>query len=257
MSSNATANKPLAQPKNVYSMIQELNEQTLSNRERWVISEVLRYPSNKSIYDPEKQYAIWPSVYELGQIYELRQVMYLFFSKMPRNENTEKYFRLNTIMTELVNESIKYGYTYRYHDPNEPEQCFCYYPELHDEFGPPEICRNCAKYTPPPVSDTTTDKHFHIVPYPQRLHMNSNCPRYLWVLAFLLEGYEYDFLEMDDDFIRGLVFQDTTRPHKYFWFYSRYDNPTKQNLYDYQEIRTLYGEQFEETAICPKPTPNS
>jgi len=170
---------------------------------------------------------------------------------MPRNETTKKYHRLNTIMTELVDDIIEEGYTYRYHDPNEPEECFCYYPELNDEYGQPEICRNCAKYTPPPVSDETTVQHFHIVPYPQRLHMKCNMPKYLWVLAFLLEGYDYDFLEMDDEFIRDLDVQDSTRPHEYFWFYARYDNPTKQELRDYQELRILYDERFE----APRPQP--
>ena len=227
----------LSEPQSVYAMIQELNEKKLSNRERWVISEHLRYPSKQSTYDPEKQYAIWPNTYELGRLYELRQVMELFFHKMPRNETTKKYHRLNTIMTELVDDIIEEGYTYRYHDPNEPKECFCYYPELNDEYGQPEICRNCAEYTPPPVSDETTVQHFHIVPYPQRLHMRSTNSKYLWVLAFLLEGYEYDFTE--------LAYPTTASHREYFWFYAQYGHPSKQELRDYQELRTLYDERFD------------
>ena len=201
-------------PESIYSRLVHL-DRTLPNIEKWAIS------FDGEPYDPTKTYDLLKFVYKrynLGQLYELRQIIQLFYKPIHKDSEILSMFTGDTSknMARLITEYCQDGYTYRYTNPNEPTcQCFTidcenagettkefrrssrnnqrwftiegYYRE--DERTP--TCRECHGYEEPPKTDETTDEHFHLIPFPQRTHMNF--PFFIWVLAFILEGYQYEF----------------------------------------------------------------
>jgi hypothetical protein len=246
----------IAYPENIYTRISDLNR-ILPNIQKWALISNAIVRTDGKPYDPAQNYDLQKFVcdknatYNLGQIHELRQVLTIFYTQIRKDPEILSTFAGDTskYMAELINDFCKHGYTYRYTDPKQP-QCKCYMIYYRDDERPP-TCSECHGYEEPPVTDETTDEHFHVIPFPQRNHMNF--PLFIWVLAFMLEGYEYEFVEYEPNHV--VWNRDST--HQYFKFYAKFINPSKKQLRGYQEYRRLYGEYFIETPKRPKPTPVS
>jgi len=301
---------PFEYPPNSYSRLVHL-DRTLPNVQKWaLISNALAIADGEP-YDPIKTYNLLEFVYtryNMGQLYEVTQMIQLFYKPIPKNPEILSTFAGDTskYMAELITEFCHEGYTYQYNDPKKPT-CQCFTIEyLEDEFTDetpnvvssripqftyetpnivssripqfPPTCKECHGYEGPPKTDETTNEHFHLIPFPQRAHMVF--PLFIWVLAFILEGYEYEFSEYKPDHVRrlsgdGLPSKDNVRTpergvsetlatqsvgvawhrectHQYFKFYARYRRPSKKQLRDYQEYRNLCGEHFVEVPRRPK-----
>lgn len=240
-------------PEGIYTRLDKLNR-TLPNVQKWsLISNALEIADGEP-YDPIKTYDLFKFVYtkyNLGQLYELRQIIPLFYKPIPKDPEILSTFAGDSskYMAKLIVEFCQEGYTHRYTDPNEPT-CQCFNIEYREDERPP-TCRECHGYEEPTKTDETTDEHFHLIPFPQRKHMNF--PLFIWVLAFILEGYQYEFAEYEPTHVAW----NRECTHQYFKFYARYGRPSKKELRDYQEMRILMEEHFVEIPNRPKPTPAS
>lgn len=243
-------------PENIYARIGDFNR-FLPNIQKWVLISYALERVDVKPYDPAQNYDLQKFVfgkkarYNLGQIYELRQVLQLFYIPIRKDPEILPKFAGDTskYLARLITDYCKDGYTYRYTYPTPPK-CRCITLDYNDDEQPP-TCDKCRGYEEPPVTDETTDEQFHVVPFPQRNHMVF--PLFIWVLAFMLEGYEYEFVEYEPDHV--VWNRDCT--HQYFKFYARFITPSKKQLRDYQEMRRLRGEYFIEIPQRPKPTPTS
>jgi hypothetical protein len=207
------------EPQSIYSLLNALNRE-LPNIQKWAIVSGAVERVDVEKYDPETAYDLYNCIsrYSLGQIYELRQIMPLFYKHIEQDPDLLTTFAGDSSrhMTALISEFCQNGYIYSSTDIDDVITC-----------------------------TETVDEHFHLIPFPQRNYMN--IPMVVWVLAFILEGFQYEFSENDhDDF-----------DHQYFRFYAKYRRPTKAELHDYQETRILMDEYFDEIPEPPKPTPAS
>jgi hypothetical protein len=204
----------------IYARINRLN-QTLPNIQKWAIVSGAVERVDVAKYDPETAYDLYNCVsrYSLGQIYELRQIMPLFYRTIEKDPDLLTTYAGDSSrhMLALISEFCQNGYRYSStYDIDEDITC-----------AEPD------------------EEHFHLIPFPQRNYMN--IPMVVWVLAFILEGFQYEFSENTmDDF-----------DHQYFQFYARYRRPTKAEIHDYQETRILMDEYFDEIPEPPQPTPAS
>lgn len=235
----------------VYSRIAILNR-NLSNVEKWAITSDAMYSIDVDPYNPAKTYTIQLSTYRLGQLYELRQILPLFYRRhYADGEFTNQInFALSSVgMIDLFHDYFEEGYTYKYYDPNMPAgppECQCHMIDYREDEEVP-VCGECHQYvqyknmkSKMPKTDEETNEHFYLIPYPQRRHMVIT--KTLWVLAFMLEGYGYKFVECDPQHIP----QSRSDTHDYFRFYAKYVRPNKTELRNYQISRRLLDERFDE-----------
>jgi hypothetical protein len=96
-----------------------------------------------------------------------------------------------------------------------------------------------SQYCEQGFSGPSTDNEvYQLIPLPQRHYMSFTS--FVWVVALLLESYQYQFWETDGNHVAW--YRECT--HEYFRFYARRTNPTKLELQEYQEYRKQCGEQF-------------
>lgn len=232
--------------------IADLNRK-LPNIEKWAITSDAMYSVNFEPYDATRTYTIQLSTYCLGQLSELRKIIKLFY----RHHINDMFYALASVgMIDLFHEIFEEGYTYRYRDPNMPKlpECDCHMIDYReDEYEP--TCRECHEYvhynnrnSKKQKTDEETNEHFHLIPYPQRRHMVIT--KELWVLAFLLEGYIYTFVEPNPNHIPKFNYNT----HEYFRFYTTHVYPNKTEIRNYIQSRILMGEYFDEPDIYQQPT---
>jgi hypothetical protein len=111
-------------PESIYSRLVHI-DRTLPNIQKWAIITFDGEP-----YDPTKTYDLLKFVYKrynLGQLYELRQIIQLFYKPIHKDPEILSMFAGDSskYMAELIVEFCQDGYTYRYTNPTEPTcQCF-------------------------------------------------------------------------------------------------------------------------------------
>lgn len=211
----ADGKESFKRPRSVYEDISDANS-TLSNHNKWFIMS-----NGSSQYNPGNEYIISPSTFQLGQIFELREIIPLFFEKPQQsthdasssadNHLDSKVFTELQRITEFLERLCKDGYICTNIDPIEEaeteEQRKKYWWAL-------------------PILPTQESYHFHVTPYQQRNYMSLS--KFTVALAFILEGYDF---EIEEGAFRLLTKQI---------------EPSKQTVYYYQWRRTSLDDRFEE-----------
>jgi hypothetical protein len=210
-------------PRSVYDDISDANS-TLSNRDKWFIMS-----NGSSQYNPTNKYIISPSTFQLGQIFELREIIPMFFEN-PRQSTrdtsslAEDNLLDSNVFTELqhITESLerlcKDGYICTNIDPIE-------------EADAEDQCKR--HWWALPLLPKQESYHFHVTPYPQRNYMYLS--KFTVALAFILEGY---YFEIEEGAFRLLT---------------KRIEPSKQTVYYYQWRRKSFDDRFEEPIIPQLP----
>ena len=224
-------------PEHIYYQIVQLNHD-LPNVQKWTLTSSVLYDVCTEPYNSAKKYEISLSIYEFGQLYELRKIIPLFYRHVTPDKEILQKIRGDTALDIVYNFGLicTDGFAYNSHNP-------LFLRGYQDEV---EKDINNDKEIP--------EDHFHLIPFPQRCHMvlGSRIGK-IWVLAFILEGFQYEFVENDEE----PVSSSREGTHQYFQFYAKYICPSKTELINYQEMRMLMGEHFVEIPETPKPTPSS
>ena len=206
----------IARPRSVYDDITVTNS-TLSNHDKWFIMS-----NGSSQYNPDNKYIISPTTFQLGQIFELRKIIPLFFEK-PRQSTRDasslaednlldsKVFTELQHITESLERLCKDGYICTNIDPVEEA-------EAEEQYK--------KHWWALPLLPKQKSYHFHVTPYPQRNYMSLS--KFTIALAFILEGYDY---EIEDGAFRLLT---------------KRIEPSKQTVYYYQWHRASLDDRFEE-----------
>ena len=257
-------------PENFYTLLNIFNNR-LPNIQKWTLISGVLDQEDVIPYDPVKSYNIFDCInrHSLGQLYELRQVLPLFYTHADPDErcysikNSEEVTKgelytfaedSSLYMAKLISGFCKEGFMYKYNDPTQPH-CRCFKIEHKDESHeftyetpnvlsmgiPKSTCKQCIGL------DDTHDEHFHLIPFLQRSHMNISS--FVWVLAFMIEGFKFTY-ETPNVVSSGtqqhITLNNRKHTHQYFKFYAKFKTPSKYELRDYQEMRRLMGEHFVE-----------
>lgn len=245
-------------PRTVYDDISDANS-TLSNQAKWFIMSI-----DSSQYNPDYQYIISPSIFELGQIFEIRQIIPLFFEKSQQSTRDASltvdnhlfsletdvqrlgcFYSTSIPVASLPVASLGESFDRQNYNAFMPLQHITEYLERVCKDG--YICTNidpveeaeaeeqCKHYWwALPLLPKQESYHFHVTPYPQRNYMSIN--KFTVALAFILEGY---YFEIDEGVFRLLTKQI---------------EPSKQTVYYYQWHRTSLDDRFEEPILQQAPT---
>lgn len=241
-------------PRSVYEDISDANS-TLSNHDKWLLMS-----NGSSQYNPVNKYIISPSTFQLGQIFELREIIPLFFEKPQQSTHDASSLAADNHLFSRETDAPRIG---RSHSSSLPvaslgESFNCSdsnaFIELqHITESLERLCKDgyiCTNIDPVeeaeaeeqykkywwalPLLPKQESYHFHVTPYPQRNYMSLS--KFTVALAFILEGY---YFEIEEGAFRLLT---------------KKIEPSKQTVYYYQWHRTSLDDRFEEPIIAQSPT---
>jgi len=250
---DADRKESFKRPRSVYEDISDANS-TLSNHDKWFIMS-----NGSSQYNPDNKYIISPSTFQLGQIFELREIIPMFFEN-PRQSPSSVDNHLYSAITPKRDTSVGgQGLTAQAVEDSRNASAFrssqvnkifkeiqsiteslerlckdgyiCTNIDPIEEADAEEQCKR--HWWALPLLPKQESYHFHVTPYPQRNYMSLS--KFTVALAFILEGYDY---EIEEGAFRLLT---------------KRIEPSKQTVYYYQWHRTSLDDRFEEPIIPQLP----
>ena len=239
--SGADRKESFKQPRSVYEDISDANS-TLSNHDKWFIMS-----NGSSQYNPGNKYIISPSTFQLGQIFELREIIPLFFEKPQQSTHDASSLVADNHLVSSSLPVASLGESFNCSDSNAfielqriteslerlcKDGCICTNIDPVEEAEAEEQYKNY--WWALPLLPKQESYHFHLTPYPQRNFMSLS--KFTVALAFILEGY---YFEIEEGVFRLLTKQI---------------EPSKQTVYYYQWRRTSLDDRFEEPIRPQSPT---